>query len=116
MSHGRTQCGGCQKVIARCRCMEDHGRVLYSLCDECRKPKPKTYAQVCLERAEKALGSFSILTKLALQDAPELAKRLKRACAVLREGCCACGEIPGHKAKCSRCKLADELEAIPEEG
>jgi hypothetical protein len=86
----------------------------------------KTYADQCLERAEKATeGPWSPLSDLivgcmddsefiahARTDVTELARRLKEACDYLRLDC----EVSGrdHLLNCF-CTIADELEAMPEE-
>lgn len=37
MSHGKTICEKCSKVIVQCRCMESHNNITYSTCEECLK-------------------------------------------------------------------------------
>jgi hypothetical protein len=47
MSHGKTECKECGKVIMSCRCMEAHKEVTYVVCEDCkakRKPAPKRKA------------------------------------------------------------------------
>jgi hypothetical protein len=126
MSHGRTECKVCNKVLLSCRCMEAHSNVTYVVCEECQKPKPKTYAQMARERAENAPmsssqhgHSVSELREYCEREldyaygamVPELVRRLERACEVLKDSCVCIGG-----GLCWACAPVAELEAIPEEG
>lgn len=77
------------------------------------KKMKKTYADECLERADQFnqehWQSVAIIIANYQTDVKELARRLKRACHVLRE------ITPQYWPDWQYRNLANELEAIPEE-
>ncbi len=71
----------------------------------------KTYADICLERAAKAIFTRSLInTAISADDVPELSCRLKRACEALRKEAHDYDEPVRYLLD-----LVDELEAIPKE-
>lgn len=88
----------------------------------------QTYADICLERVEKAPNTYRLdgprdyvressnFYHHARTDVPELARRLKKACELLRAASNVFGKLAGYDcAEYDYAVTADELEAMPEE-